>query len=222
MSRAVLFDLDGVLLDSRDAHLATLAGYAMTMLGRRVTTVDLPAGAHLAPRDGVLAALGLDGPLHEEAWDAATATAGLRAEPFPFTVGTLTELRAAGVATGLVTLRSRRRVDWLLPPALLALLDTVVCFEDAPPKPAPDGLLLALDRLGADPQDAVFVGDTVLDVRAAQAAGVRAVGVGWGYTEPEALARAGAEVVIHQPGGLASALLLLTRDRQPNDYAKRS
>ncbi|ROR43479.1 HAD family hydrolase [Kitasatospora cineracea] len=222
MSRAVLFDLDGVLLDSQDTHLATLAGYAMTMLGRRVTTADLPAGAHLAPRDGVLAALGLDGPLHEKAWDAATATAGLRAEPFPFTIGTLTELRASGVATGLVTLRSRRRADWLLPPHLLALLGTVVCFEDAPPKPAPDGLLLALDRLGADPRETVFVGDTVLDVRAAQAANVQAVGVGWGYTEPEALVRAGAEVVIHHPGGLASALLLLTVSQQPNDYAKRS
>ncbi|MFD5560404.1 HAD family hydrolase [Kitasatospora griseola] len=222
MSRAALFDLDGVLLDSHGAHLATLAGYAMAMLGRRVTIADLPTGTHLAPRDQVLAALGLDGPIHEESWDAATATAGLRAEPFPFTVGTLAELRASGVATGLVTLRSRRWVDWLLPPVLLALLDTVVCFEDAPPKPAPDGLLLALDRLGAAPQDAVFVGDTVVDVRAARAADVRAVGAGWGYTEPEALARAGADVVIHQPGGLAFALLLLTGNQQPSDYAKRS
>jgi phosphoglycolate phosphatase-like HAD superfamily hydrolase len=126
------------------------------------------------------------------------------------------------VATGLVTLRSRRRVDWLLPPALLALLDTVVCFEDAPPKPAPDGLLLALDRLGADPREAVFVGDTVVDIIAARAAGVRAAGVGWGYSEPEALAEAGAEVVIHQPGGLASALLLLKGNQHSNDYVKRS
>ncbi|MFD7642136.1 HAD family hydrolase [Kitasatospora sp. NPDC059795] len=151
MRHAVLFDLDGVLLDSRNAYLATLAGYAMAALGRRVTITDLPTGAHLTPRDQALAALGLDGPIHEEAWDSATATAGLRAKPFPFTVGTLTELRAFGVATGLVTLRSRRRVDWLLPPA-----------------------------------------------------------------------RAGADVLIHQPGGLASALILLTGDRQPNEYAKRS
>ena len=45
MKRAVLFDLDGVLLDSQDAVLATLAGFATAALGRRVTVADLPTDA---------------------------------------------------------------------------------------------------------------------------------------------------------------------------------
>ncbi|WP_052509288.1 HAD family hydrolase [Kitasatospora griseola] len=160
MRHAVLFDLDGVLLDSRSAHLATPAGYATSILGRRVTIADLPADAATVPRDQVLATLGLNGGVDEAAWDAATATAGLHAKLFPFTVGTLTALRESGVATGLVTLRSRRRIEWLLPTDVLDLLDIVVCFGDTTPKPAPDGLLLALDQLDVTPQAAVFVGDT--------------------------------------------------------------
>ena len=57
---------------------------------------------------------------------AATATASLHAEVFPFVTGTLAALRESGVATGIVTLRSRRRVNWLLPPDVLALIDTVI------------------------------------------------------------------------------------------------
>ncbi|MFI9789101.1 HAD family hydrolase [Kitasatospora sp. NPDC051984] len=222
MRHAVLFDLDGVLLDSRNAHLATLTGYAMSTLGRRITIADLPADAATASRDQVLAALGLNGEVDEAAWDAATATAGLHTKLFPFTVGTLTALRESGVATGLVTLRSRRRVEWLLPTDVLDLLDIVVCFEDTTPKPAPDGLLLALDQLGAAPQAAVFVGDTTVDIRAARAANVRAVGAGWGYAEADALVRAGADLVLPRACDLASTLLLLVGNGQPADYAKRS
>ncbi|MFE0875952.1 hypothetical protein ACFW4X_13870 [Streptomyces smyrnaeus] len=57
----------------------------------------------------------------------------------------------AGMATGLVTLQTRNRLRWLLPPAVLDLLDVTVCREDAEPKPAPDGVFLALAHLAAAP-----------------------------------------------------------------------
>ncbi|MFJ9523384.1 HAD family hydrolase [Kitasatospora sp. NPDC101801] len=218
----MLFDLDGVLVDSRGAQLATLAGFATSVLGRRITTADLPAGAETTPREQVLAGLGLHGAINEDGWDAATATATLVAETFPFVADTLTELRAAGVATGIVTLRSRRRLSWLLPPDVLDLMDTVVCYEDAAPKPAPDGLWLALGRLGVAPGDAAFVGDMEADIHAARAAGVTAVGAGWGFAGPEALARVGADLVLPQPAEFAAVLLLLMGVGQPSEEAKRS
>ncbi|MFJ3965187.1 HAD family hydrolase [Streptomyces sp. NPDC090036] len=218
MKRAVLFDLDGVLVDSRAAQLATLAGFATSVLDRRVTIEDLPPGAETTPREQVLAHLGLDGAIDKNGWDAASATATLVAKVFPFVVETLTDLRAADIATGVVTLRSRRCLHWLLPPDVIDLLDTTVCYEDATPKPSPDGLLLALDQLGATPGSAVFVGDTYTDIHAARAAGVTAVGAGWGFAGTDALTRTGADLVLSEPADLTSALLRLVGVPQLNGF----
>jgi phosphoglycolate phosphatase-like HAD superfamily hydrolase len=68
--------------------------------------------------------------------------------------------------------------------------------ETAHPKPAPDGLLRVLELLKARPEGAVYVGDTVMDARAAEAAGVRFIGVTWASPDPRALReRAGDSVV---------------------------
>jgi phosphoglycolate phosphatase-like HAD superfamily hydrolase len=222
VKRAVLFDLDGVLVDSQAAQLAILAGFATSALGRRITVADLPAGAATIPREHVLAELGLPGAINEDGWDAATATATLTTEVFPFIADTLAAIRTADIATGIVTLRSRQRVNWLLPPDFLDLMDTVVCYEDAAPKPAPDGILLALDRLGVDPRNAVFVGDMESDIHAARAAGVTAVGVGWGFAGPPALTRAGADLVLPHAENFAGVLLLLAGTGRQTGYSKRS
>ncbi|MGW3564452.1 HAD family hydrolase [Streptomyces sp. NPDC000941] len=206
----MLFDLDGVLLDSRDAMLATLAGVATAALGRRVTACDLPPGAATTPRVEVLSALGVADPdgLCELWWDVALATAaGTRI--FHGILEGLMALKDTGAATGLVTLQTRIRLPWLLTPAVLDLLDVTVCREDAEPKPAPDGIFLALARLAAAPHDAVFVGDTLTDRAAAFDAGVAFAGAGWGYAGPEALAAAGCPVVLTDPAQIGPGLLNL-------------
>ena len=60
-------------------------------------------------------------------------------------------------------------------------LDIVVGSDEAPRgKPHPDQILLALERLGADPDETAYVGDAPFDIAAAKSAGVHAVGVTWG------------------------------------------
>ncbi|GAB7036062.1 HAD hydrolase-like protein [Streptomyces sp. NPDC021749] len=213
----MLFDLDGVLLDSRDAVLATLAGVATAALGRRITACDLPPGAATTPRVEVLSALGVADPdgLCERWWDVALATAaGTRI--FPGVLEGLMALKDTGMATGLVTLQTHSRLPWLLPPAVLDLLDVTVCREDAEPKPAPDGIFLALAHLAAAPRDAVFVGDTFTDRAAAFEAGVAFVGAGWGYAGPDALAAAGCPVVLTDSAQIGPGLLdLVPAGRAP-------
>ncbi|MEV5944586.1 HAD-IA family hydrolase [Streptomyces sp. NPDC051994] len=96
----------------------------------------------------------------------------------------------------------------------------VVCRDDAPPKPAPDGILLALHKLTVAPENAVFLGDTEADIRAGLAAGVTALGAGGGFTSPERLRQSGAHQILADPNEILSAVLDLVqprRTRYPGD-----
>ncbi|MFE9889382.1 HAD family hydrolase [Streptomyces scopuliridis] len=149
---------------------------------------------------------------------ARAATATLAATVFPYVPGTLTALRTQGIATGLVTSRTQCRLPWLLEPAILDLLDVIVCSDAAPLKPAPDGIPLALHKLSVAPEDAVFLGDMESDIRAGLAAGVTALGAGWGFTSPEQLRQAGAHQVLADPAEILPAVI----DPAQTDHARRS
>ncbi|MFG2631896.1 HAD family hydrolase [Streptomyces sp. NPDC048473] len=139
MKQAALFELDGVLADSHHAPRAALAGFATFRLGRRVTVADLLPDAAITPRDEVLAGLGVTGPLDEEGWDAATATATLTARGYLLRRAGAD--RTAGWATGIVTARTPRRVPWLLGDDVRALMDVIVCSDDAPLKLSGESVL---------------------------------------------------------------------------------
>ena len=90
-------------------------------------------------------------------------------------------------------------------PALRDEFDIVVAHEDtARHKPDPDPVLYAIERLDGTPAQAVYVGDSPFDIRAAKAAGAYAVAVGWGgihpderllAEEPDAFVRSAAELL---------------------------
>jgi HAD superfamily hydrolase (TIGR01509 family) len=109
----------------------------------------------------------------------------------------LVRVRDAGLAAALVTSGDRVRVARELDALEVGgLFRTVVCAEDTVQrKPHPEGLLLALDRLGLPPSRAAYVGDSPEDVRMAQAAGVLAVGIPGGFPNREALAASGPAVL---------------------------
>lgn len=183
---AVLFDLDGVLLDSRRAMRQAILHVAGAALGEPVDESRLPAALDHLPHHELLARLGVtdEATVFGAAWEDALTLALWGASPFPGAAGVLRDLAALGAAIGVVTMQPAHRVARLVPAELSAHFGVVVGWGDAPPKPSGEGILLALERLGVPPGRACFVGDSPSDVAAAAAAGVPSIGAVWGYTGP--------------------------------------
>ncbi|MFE9635321.1 HAD family hydrolase [Streptomyces sp. NPDC006463] len=198
--KAVLFDLDGVLLDSREAMRRAILGTATAALGRRMDESLLGAEADRLPHHEVLARLGV----HDQettlgaVWETAFAVAAQDTVPFDGALDVLRHLRSQDVAIGVVTMQPRTRLAWLLPAELADFFQVVIGWGDAEPKPSGAGIALALERLGVHPSRACFIGDSPSDIAAARAAGVIPIGASWGYTGP-ALAE-------HRPARLLDAL----------------
>ena len=120
----------------------------------------------------------------------------------------LVALERAGARLGIVTSKMRDAVDlaWdALPPPIV--WDCVITTEDTEVhKPHPAPLLRALERVGAVPAQAVYVGDSPFDLRAATAAGCAAVGVTWGVFGREALAEEEPLAIVDTPAELLEVL----------------
>jgi len=212
---AVLFDLDGTLLDTigdiADALNAALeeTGFAP----RPLSTVRALVGqgaAVLIRR--VLAADAVDAATEARLlerffthYGALHAARSLRAQPYPGVVDGLRALADRGVAMAVVTnKRADLAVATLADAGLLGSFRRVVGGDTCPTrKPDPAPLLYALRELGVAPARALMVGDSANDVRAARAAGVPVLCVPYGYTEgadPSSLAADGfLESIGHLP-----------------------
>jgi pyrophosphatase PpaX len=94
------------------------------------------------------------------------------------------KLQQSGVLMGVVSCKRRALVEAELEAARLrSFFDVVIGFEDVtPPKPAPDPLLAAIARIGVSRSGAVYVGDSMVDLKTGRAARVRTVLAAWGLT----------------------------------------
>ena len=108
----------------------------------------------------------------------------------------LAALRAAGIKLAIVTNKSQPAAT-ALAQTLLAPYGFSVVFgnrDGIPVKPDPASTFEVLKQLGVSPEEAVFVGDGDTDVQTAANAGMRCVSVLWGYRSREQLVRAGASL----------------------------
>lgn len=204
MSRFVVFDCDGTLVDGQAAICETMelafanAGLVAPERNkvRRIVGLSLPyALRELAPeasddqRHAVVEAYKLS-------YRDLRLSGALREPLFEGIAALIDELDAEGRLLGVATGKSDR--------GLHACLDThgikhrFVSLQTAdrhPSKPHPAMLEAALDDAGVSSADAVMIGDTSFDMEMAVAAGVRAIGVSWGYHEPQELFDTGASAV---------------------------
>lgn len=185
---ALLFDMDGVIVDVsrsyREAIIQTAAHFGVTVTQTDIATIKASGNANndwdvtyrLIHAVGKSTSFGQVKDYFEELYQGTATKAGLRKQEVVL-IGTplLMRLRAR-YRLGIVTGRPRADAERLLVEnGLLDYFPTLICMEDAPLKPDPAPILLALKDMRA--QQAWYLGDTVDDAHAARAAGVIPIGV---------------------------------------------
>lgn len=214
--KLVLFDCDGTLVDSQHVIVAAM--------GRAFAR----AGIVLPPREAVLGIVGLslveamrrlgeDDPrfpaerlaeLYREAFRELRTEPDFHEPLFPGVRGVIDKLAAReDVLLGIATGKSQRGVSLVLGHhGLAGRFATIQTADDAPSKPHPAMVLQAMDATGAQPMDTVLIGDTSFDMVMARAAGVRAIGVTWGYHSVDLLRQSGAERLVSDADALMDAI----------------
>lgn len=206
-SHAVVFDIDGTLIDSNYLHVDAWQ-HALQQLGH-----DVPAWrVHRAigmGSDKLLPLLIGESAAAEHGEDARLLHSaffgahGHRLRRLPAARELLSAVREAGLQVVLATSAAPRELAQLLE-ALDSDAPSVVTSSDDvdDTKPDPDVLGVALGKAGVAAKHAIFVGDAVWDVRASVRAGIRCVGVRSGGTSGEELLREGAVAVYDDPAGI--------------------
>lgn len=202
---AALFDLDGVILDTRGATAAALAAIATRHAGRSISADQVLLTGK--PHDA-LARLGIKNAyqVYRAEYDTEFGRARGRISLFSAAVEGLRALRDKGVNLAAVTAQPRRRADIMLPEDVRTLFDVFLCYNDTLGK-KDVGIGLALKALGVPPDRALFVGDQATDLEAARRTGVRGVGVLWGFSTEEELRRWPHDLLLAEPDEIGLGLL---------------
>ena len=191
---AVLFDIDGTLVDSVGAYLevarAAAAPHGLEVSEEHVRQ-SLATGSNFWK--GVVPEDRRDGDALRKAMSAHAAREWPRVlrehgRVFQGLAQTLDALKDLGIRLGIVSGARPEVLELLRGEDILERFDAVVLGGDVSRrKPDPEGIIKCLDRLGIAPQAAVYVGDTPVDIQASRSAGVHAVGVLTGAGDSAAL-----------------------------------
>jgi HAD superfamily hydrolase (TIGR01549 family) len=183
-ARAVVFDLDGTLLDSMTFAPKAYADTIRARGGPSLSAEHVVAAWHIGPTPVVLAHFLRRGIFADdiECFHDYFEAAAASVRAFPAVVEMLDALNDKGYRLGVYTTATRRAATRMLATAgLAARFSTVIGGDEvSEPKPAPIGLELACGRLRVDVADAAYVGDAEVDLRCAQAAGSLAIHAVWG------------------------------------------
>lgn len=211
--KAVIFDLDGTLLDTLD-DLASSTNYALEQFGfplRSVKEVRTFVG------DGVrkLIERALPSADDERIVDAVldcfkqhyVKHCQIKTCLYPGIKELLSALKTKGYKLAIVSNKLQSGVDELYKHYFTDNIQVAVGERSGlRRKPAPDMVLMALNELGVNKEEAVYVGDSEVDVATAKASGIRCVSVLWGFRDKEILERNGAQQFIHTPMDLLKML----------------
>ncbi len=206
--KTMLFDLDGTIIDTNEliirSFIEALSGYVPEDFGREhiIPSMGNPLTDQMKLFSGledvselVAAYREVNLRLHDE-----------YVKPFEHVVEVIAKLHEQGIQIGVVTTKMRLTTERGLRYVGLAdYVDAVVTIDDVTnPKPHAEPVNQAVSLLGADPASTVMVGDSVVDIQSAIAAGVMSVGVAWSLKGEHVLKAAGAHHIIYDMRDLYS------------------
>ena len=214
MIQNLIFDLDGTLLntlsDLRDStnfalkkfdfpsrsteEIRNFVGNGLRMLIRRA----VPNETDEETVDRVLAEMKAH--YREHYHDGTVPYDGI----LPF----LTEMKKRGFHMAIVSNKADPMVQLLRTLYFDDLISVAVGeLEGIARKPAPDMVEIAMQRLGCTAENAVYIGDSEVDIETAKNAGLPCLSVGWGFRDEEILHNAGAKTIYHSPAELQKTLM---------------
>ena len=201
--RAVLYDFDGTLADSTELIMRCYRHTMATHLGQAPPDEEWLSGFG-TPLETQIARFARTPAEH----DAMLATYREHQDelhdtllrPFPGAAETVVELERRGVALALVTSKLRRStlrgMDLC---GITRHFPVIITPEDVRnPKPHPEPVLAALERLGVSAAETVFVGDSPHDIASGRQAGTRTAAALWGPFPREALLAERPDVLLHR------------------------
>ncbi len=216
---AVLFDMDGTLLDTADDLTDSLN---QILLEFRYPTRDksevvrfLGNGAYRLVQRAL--------PEHTDAEvvrEVLTAyqaryskRTNLQTRPFSGVLPMLTALDEAGIQMAIISNKSDPNVSELTRAHFGSLIHiTVGAREGVPLKPAPDMLYIAMRELGVEPERTLYIGDSETDFNAARNAGSDCILARWGYGDPELMAPLSPLYFVSDPAELPMLILRQEED----------
>ncbi len=210
--KAVIFDLDGTLLDSLE-DLAEAINHALKEYGypeHSAGEVKEMVGHGL----GYLVSAAAPGCTEEEALEMKSLfieyynkNSQKRTKPYDGIVPLLSRLKADGMKLAVVTNKPDVLLGNILSPIFGDIFDAVTGQIDGmPTKPDPTLTLTLIGKMGLKPCECAFVGDSDTDMQTAAGAGALPIGAAWGYRSRDILAGAGAKYIADTPADVDKIL----------------
>lgn len=213
MIKAIIFDMDGTILNTID-DIATSINYAFIKLGygkQSVHDVKMAVGSgaytlieRLAPKhlkDDEIKVL------YETYQTHYDVNNNHHTGPYEGIIELLDTLKQQGYKLAVVSNKYEYLVQELNVKLFHNIFDASIGeVPGIPIKPEPDNVYRALDILGVKKEESLFVGDSDVDIITANNAGLKSVGVTWGFRDQESLEAHHATYIIHQPEDLLTIL----------------
>lgn len=192
MKKAIIFDFDYTLGDSTNG-IALSVNYALEQLGYAHKNVDdIKKTIGLSLKETYFVLTVNDNPAEAEQFaklfkEKADEVMVENTELYEGVIELLQQLRAKGYKTAIVTTKFHYRIEQILSKfEANDLVDLIVGAEDVKvEKPNPEGLLWAIEHLKLEKEEVLYVGDSLVDARTAENAGVDFVAVLTGTTTVE-------------------------------------
>lgn len=209
--KAIIFDLDGTLTDTlEDLFLST--NYALRSCGlpeRQLDEVRRFVGNGVRTLIERAVPEDTDSTVLERCFDAFRSHYVIHCQDhtqlYPGVATLLTALHAKGYRMAVVSNKMQAGVTELARTFFLGVIDVAIGEQPGiPRKPKPDMVLAALAELGVAPSEAVYVGDSDVDLQTAANAGLPCISVLWGFRTREFLIANGATVIADKPQDILS------------------